>query len=140
MMLRSRNLSTGEALPLMPADQLRGSLRFAPRDRGPFTAPQLRLAVRQVHAKRIAGATEPFAEFDNNPAGFGISSTPMYRLVEVGVSSRLTAGSHPLDVSVDVQNLLDTPYRDFLDTQKGFALAQGRNVAVRISAPIRFIH
>lgn len=138
MMLRSRNLSTREALPLMPADQLRWNLRYAPRDRGPLHAPELRFGARHVGSKRIAGVTEPFAEFDNNPAGFGISSTPRYSVFEAGIATRLVATGHPLDVSLDVQNLLDTPYRDFLDTQKGFAVAQGRNLALRLSAPLRF--
>lgn len=139
MALRSRNLRTREALPLMPADQLRGSLRYAPRDRGMLRGSQLRLGARHVWAKSIAGPTEPFAEFDAHPEGFGISSTPAYTVVEAGASTRLQAGSQHLDLSLDVQNLTDAPYRDFLDTQKGFALAQGRNVSLRVSAPFRIL-
>ena len=72
-------------------------------------------------------------------SGFGISSTPAYSVWELGVGGRAGTGSRVVDVSVDVQNLLDTPYRDFLDTQKGFALAQGRNVSLRVSAPFHIL-
>lgn len=139
MVLRSRNLSTREALPLMPADQLRGTLRYTPRDHGILRGSQLRLGARHVWAKSIAGLTEPFAEFDANPAGFGISSTPAYNLVEAGASTRLQVGQQHLDLSLDIQNLTDAAYRDFLDTQKGFALAQGRNVSLRVSAPFHVL-
>lgn len=137
LMLRSENRSTGEALPLMPADQLRASLRYALRDRGALRHTLLRVGARHVWAKAIAGPTEPFAEFDTNPAGYGISSTPAYQVLEASISTRLQLGAQLLDLSLDVQNLADTPYRDFLDTQKGFALAQGRNISMRVGAPLR---
>jgi outer membrane receptor protein involved in Fe transport len=137
LMLRSLNRSTGEALPLMPADQWRASVRYAPRDRPAFRNTQLRVGARHAWAKAIAGPTEPYAEFDTNPAGYGISSTPAYHVVDASVSMRLLLGPQTLDLSVEVQNLADTPYRDFLDTQKGFALAQGRNISIRVGAPLR---
>ncbi|MBC7898182.1 MAG: TonB-dependent receptor [Cytophagaceae bacterium] len=139
MVLRSRNRRTREALPLMPADQWRGTLRYSPRDRGALRGSQLRVGARHVWAKSIAGLTEPFAEFDANPAGFGISSTPSYQVFEAGVSTRLQTGRQHLDLSLDVQNLTDAAYRDFLDTQKGFALSQGRNVSLRVSAPFHIL-
>jgi iron complex outermembrane receptor protein/hemoglobin/transferrin/lactoferrin receptor protein len=134
-LLRSKNLSTKEALPLMPADNLRGSLKWSPARLGLLQAPYVRVGGRHVWAKSIAGATEPFAEFDNNTAGYGISSTPGYSVYEAGAGGRVTLGARSIDIHLDVQNLFDTVYRDFLDTQKGFALAQGRNVGLRVSAP-----
>ena len=139
MALRSVNRATGEALPLMPSDQMRAALRWSRPRLALVRAPSARLGWRHSWAKRIAGPTEPFAEFDTNPLGFGISSTPAYSVWELGVGGRVGTGSRVVDVSVDVQNLLDTPYRDFLDTQKGFALAQGRNVSVRLSTPFTLL-
>ncbi len=139
MALRSENLSTGESLPLMPADQVRGSLRWSPKRFSIVQAPYVRLGGRHSSAKRIAGPTEPFAEFDNNPAGYGISSTPAYSVYEAGVGGRLLLGGQVLDVHLEALNLFDTAYRDFLDTQKGFALAQGRNVSLRVSAPFALL-
>lgn len=139
MALRSENLSTGESLPLMPADQVRGSLRWSPKRFSVVQAPYVRFGGRHSSAKRIAGLTEPFAEFDNNPAVYGISSTPAYSVYEAGVGGRLLLGGRALDVHLEALNLFDTAYRDFLDTQKGFSLAQGRNVSLRVSAPFALL-
>ncbi len=137
--LRSENLSTTESLPLMPADQARAALRWSPVRVPHVQAPYVRIGARHAWAKSIAGPTEPYAEFDANPAGYGISSTPAYTVSEAGFGGRVIVGAQPLDLHVEVTNLFDTPYRDFLDTQKGFALAQGRNVSVRVSAPFTLV-
>jgi iron complex outermembrane receptor protein/hemoglobin/transferrin/lactoferrin receptor protein len=47
-------------------------------------------------------------------------------------------GASEVDVHLSVENLLSTAYRDFLDTQKGFTLGAGRNVALRVSVPLVF--
>jgi iron complex outermembrane receptor protein/hemoglobin/transferrin/lactoferrin receptor protein len=133
--VRTRNQQTGEALPLMPADQLRGSLRVRPR-LAFAREPYVQLGVRHARPKRIAGITEPFAEFDANPEGFGISSTPAYTLVSAAVGARLAVGASSVELYIEVENLLDQAYRDFLDTQKGYALGQGRNLSVRVAAPL----
>lgn len=133
--LRSRNVARGEALPLMPADQARGSVRLAPARLGALRVPYAEVGAKRAWAKRRAGPTEPFAEFDDNPAGYGVSSTPAYVLLDAAVGGRLVAGHQALDVRVAVENLRDAAYRDFLDTQKGFTLGQGRNVTVRVALP-----
>jgi iron complex outermembrane receptor protein/hemoglobin/transferrin/lactoferrin receptor protein len=46
-------------------------------------------------------------------------------------------GPTPILVSFTVDNLLDEVYRSFLDTYKGYALSPGRNVGLRLSAPLR---
>jgi len=52
--------------------------------------------------------------------------------VEVQTTLRLGLGA-PLTLSVSVYNLLDTAYRDFLDTYKGYALSPGRDVQFSLS-------
>ncbi len=137
--LRSENLSTNEALPLMPADQGRAALRWSPARLPHVQAPYVRVGVRHAWAKSVAGPTEPYAEFDANPAGYGISSTPAYTVSEAGLGGRISIRAQPLDLHFEVTNLFDTAHRDFLDTQKGFALAQGRNVSIRMSAPFTLV-
>lgn len=133
--IRTENLTTSEALPLMPADNFRASIRYAPARVGALRAPYVRFGVKRVWAKSIAGATEPFADGDTNPAGFGTGSTPAYTIYEAGLGGRIIAASNPIDISLDAQNLTDVVYRDFLDTQKGYTLSMGRNVSLRVSMP-----
>jgi outer membrane receptor protein involved in Fe transport len=134
--VRTRNQTTQEQLPLMPADQIRGSLRLLQSRFAFAREPYLHVGVRHTRAKRIAGPTEPFAEFDNNPLGFGISSTPSYTLVDAGLGARLPFGPSSVELYLAVENLFNEAYRDFLDTQKGYALGQGRSVSVRLAAPL----
>lgn len=134
--VRSRNDATGERLPLMPADQLRGSVRFAVPDVGALQQPYIQVGVKHAWYQAIAGITEPFAEFDANPLGYGLSSTPAYTLVDAGAGTRLAVGASALELYLAVENLFDVAFRDFLDTQKGFTLGQGRNLTVRVAAPL----
>lgn len=129
----SRNLSTGEALPLMPADQLRASLRYAPRALAGLTSPYAQIGAKHAWFKGVAGPTEPFA--DGGSQGFGVASTPAYTVFDVGVGAHVVVGSSELELNLSVENLFDTAFSDFLDTQKGFTLGAGRNVALRVSVP-----
>jgi outer membrane receptor protein involved in Fe transport len=48
------------------------------------------------------------------------------------------AGPAQIAVTLTATNLLDTAYRAFLDTYKGYTLSMGRNVGLRVSAPLSF--
>ena len=134
--IASRNLLSGEALPLMPADQLRASLRLAPRAIGTLDGPYAQVGVKHAWYKAIAGQTEPFA--DGGSRGYGVASTEAYTLFDAGIGTRLAIGASDIEVYFDVDNLFNAAYRDFLDTQKGFTLGAGRNVSLRVAAPLVF--
>lgn len=134
--LRSRNLETGEQLPLMPADYVRASARYAGQRWGPVRAPYLEVGGKYAWAKAIAGPTEPFADPDLNPAGPGVGSTPAYAIANLGVGGQLAWAGGAVEMYLAVENLFDTAYRDFLDTLKGVALGQGRNLSLRVAVPL----
>lgn len=133
--VRGRNRATGEALPLMPADQGRLSVRYSPERLAWFGTPYLESSVRHVRAKSIASLTEPFADAERNPMGPGVGSTDRYTLLAIGAGGRVGT-ANPIDIHLAIENLLDTAYRDFLDTLKGVALGQGRNLSLRLAVPI----
>lgn len=132
--IASRNMATGEGLPLMPADLYRGSLRYAPKRIAVFELPYAQLGFKHAWAKGIAGPTEPFA--DGGSQGYGIASTPAYSLLDLSVGGQVAVGASAVEVVVTVDNALDTQFRDFLDSQKGFTLGLGRNVGVRVAVPL----
>ena len=131
--ISSKNIATGERLPLMPANQFRSALRFAPTSLGPIETPYVELGAKHAFAKTIAGPTEPFA--DGGSKGFGVASTDAYTTANAELGGRVTFGASALEVHVSIDNIFGTAYRDYLDTQKGFTLAAGRNVTVRVAAP-----
>jgi len=127
-------------LPLLPANTVRGFVRWVPADTGPLSNSQVELSVKHAFQKDAAGRFEPFAQFDDlNTAGpnppFGTASTRAYTVVNVEARTTLDLGV-PVTLSVGIDNLLDTPYRDFLDTYKGYALSPGRDLQVSLSTQI----
>ncbi|MGE5142179.1 MAG: TonB-dependent receptor [Acidobacteriota bacterium] len=66
--------------------------------------------------------------FDTGTAGYGLLD--LYG----GLDRHL--GSRPVRVELQVRNVLDTRYRDFLSRYKAFALNPGRNIVVRLSTEL----
>lgn len=127
--------SDGE-LPLLPSNTVSGFLRWVPEGTARVRNPQLQVNVKHAFQKEAAGRFEPFAQFDGDfGPPFGTASTRAYRVVNVEARTTLALGlGVPLTLVVGADNLLDEPYRDFLDTYKGYALSSGRNVRVSLSA------
>jgi len=66
--------------------------------------------------------------FDLGTAGYGLLD--LYG----GLDRHL--GSRPVRIELQVRNVLDTRYRDFLSRYKAFALNPGRNIVVRLSTEL----
>lgn len=66
--------------------------------------------------------------FDLGTAGYGLLD--LYG----GLNRHL--GSRPVRIELQVRNVLDTRYRDFLSRYKAFALNPGRNIVVRLSTEL----
>jgi len=123
-------------LPLIPANTLSGFLRYVPSGQGAFSNPFVEVEVKRALEQDAAGRFEPFSQFDGGfGPPFGTASTRAYTVVNAEVGTTVDLGA-PLSLSVEVRNLLDETYRDFLDTYKGYALSPGRDV--RFSLSTRF--
>jgi iron complex outermembrane receptor protein/hemoglobin/transferrin/lactoferrin receptor protein len=123
-------------LPLLPSNTVSGFARWVPAGTDQLRNPHVEVNVKHALDKDAAGRFEPFSQFD---AGFGppfgTASTQAYTVVNAEAQGTLRTGiGAPLTLSVGVDNLLDTAYRDFLDTYKGYALSPGRDIRVGVSA------
>jgi hemoglobin/transferrin/lactoferrin receptor protein len=123
-------------LPLLPPTQLGAFLKLRGPEAWILRSPQIRVSADRAWKKDAAGVIEPFSQFDRIP--FGTASTPGYTLLGLEAQTHLDLGTGPVMVSFTVDNILNEVYRSFLDTYKGYALSPGRNVGVRVSAPLRF--
>ncbi|WP_218668164.1 TonB-dependent receptor [Vreelandella utahensis] len=127
------NDQTGEDLPLQPADELLLEGTWTPGHWGWARDPHVRLGLRH-NASRDAAPGEPFSQFDNAP--FGTASTDAYTVADLGVGFSVDGGTGaPMRFSLEVRNLTDKSYRDFLDTYKGYALSPGRDVRMTVRVP-----
>lgn len=131
--VKGTNRDADEDLPMLPATKTSGEVRFTRALLGP--AEQLYLGVKVSHSasKNAAGAYEPFSQFDSMP--FGTASTGAYTLADLNLGFELPLFGHRADFTVQVKNLFNETYRDFLDTYKGYALGTGRNLIMKVSVP-----
>jgi iron complex outermembrane receptor protein/hemoglobin/transferrin/lactoferrin receptor protein len=127
--VRGELTESNDDVPSLPADRLTLETKLTQKNLGPLQNPYLSFRVEHAFNKESAGLKEPFGQFDNTP--FGTASTDAYTLLDVGVGFEY----EQVEFSVQVQNVLDEPYRDFLDTYKGYALSPGRSVVLTVSAP-----
>lgn len=132
--VNSENRKTGDDLPLQPADELSADATWSPGSWAGLQDPYLRLGVRH-NADKNAAPGEPFEQFDNKKP-FGTASTDSYTVADLSAGFGI-AHNHgePVRLSLEVNNLTDESYRDFLDTYKGYALSPGRDVRMTLRVP-----
>ena len=85
------------------------------------------------HKQSVASRYEQFAQYNYTP--FGSADTSSYVLFDMGVNSTVTLFKKELKVEIEATNLLDRAYRAYLDTYKGYALSQGRDISFSVTMP-----
>jgi len=109
----------GAELPLMPASMTRAEIRFVLPDMSLLQSPYLLVAMERVGAKSAAGVYEPFGQFDDGigpDIPFGVASTGAYSLLDVGIGFDVLVSGSPVNVDIEISNLLDRVHRDFLES------------------------
>lgn len=124
-------LDDGRQVPLLPPLKLSGEATVRDDRLGALLDPYVTLGVRYADSQQSAGRIEPFGQFDSPPPPFGTASTDVYALLDLEVGGEI--GKTGTRVQLAVNNLLDTDYRDFLDTYKNITLGPGRNVTLRLT-------
>ncbi len=134
-LIDTENETTGEDLPLTPANEALTELTWQPERFLGLEKPYARASLRYV-ASKTAAPGEPFQQFDRNPM-FGSASTDSYWLLDFAAGTVLKGpGERDLRVNLEVRNALDSSYRDFLNTYKGYALNPGRDVRLSLTVPL----
>lgn len=129
-MMQGRDTRNHRALPLMPAVNATLDMTYRFQGFQRIADPYIEIGTRYVGDKKSAGLYEPNSQYDGFP--FGTASTSAYWLWNVKMGAESNWGKQTLHFNLSVENLLDTSYRDFLDTYKGYALAMGRNVRLNL--------
>lgn len=124
--IKGENIASGDELPLMPANNARVALHFAPDDFSILKKQKISLDAKFADAKDSAGRYEPFSQFDNIPTG--TASTEAYTVWGLAYQAQVKLDQQSLNLYASVENLFNTSYVDFLNTYKGYSLDQGRNV------------
>jgi len=132
-----RDISSVDALPLLPASTLSGGFKLMKSQLGSIEDGFIGISVKHAYSKEAAGRYEPFWQFGNSPqfSNFGVASTDAYTLLNASIGCELPVWGRPISLQLSGKNLLNTAYRDFLDTYKGYALSPGRNITFKVNIP-----
>jgi outer membrane receptor protein involved in Fe transport len=123
-------------LPLMPPNRISAGTKLLLPDFSFVNNPYISVDARFVSSKNAAGIYEPFGQFDDGigpDLPFGVCSTTDYSVFNAGIGFTTKLLEQHLNFYLEITNLLDEDYRDFLDTYKGYTLSLGRSINLKIN-------
>ena len=128
--LRGSERTSGEPLYDMPADRIRGSIRALLPSSSWAVEPYIEIGLTAVREQTRVPEGTIYA-----------LPTDGYQLLhaELGATSLNVWGRH-VDATLEVQNLLDATYRDYLSRYKLFVDDPGRDVVFRLRIPLGSAH
>ena len=116
-MVRANDLNKSEAIIWMPADRYNFSLRRSFSGKfSPFIEGSLSHVARQ-------GRVSDDRDFTAAPDA--------YQLIDLAFGASTTVGSNNLNLFIDVENLMNTSYRDYMNRLRYYADELGRNISIR---------
>lgn len=124
-LVRGVRLPSGDFLAFMPADRMRLALHLHPDDLLGIHAPYFELAATAV--RRQTAVSPNVFDYAPPPAG--------YLTVDLTAGGQWFLAGTLIQTTLRIQNLLDTPYRDYLSRYRYFALNPGRNVILNATIP-----
>jgi iron complex outermembrane receptor protein len=122
--LQAKNLTTNDWLVWMPANRFSQEIMYRFRDgkkiKHAYISTELSHVMRQYNTPDESLGKQ---DYKAPPAA--------YTRVDLQASLTLSVWSKPLVVSLGVRNLLDTAYRDYLNSMRYFTDEMGRNISIR---------
>ena len=124
-LVRGTNLDTDEPLINMPADRMIPRLIFHLPEGGIFEHTDLEIegviVAKQTRVPDNADYAEP-------PKG--------YTLFNAGISTAMRFDRTPLTLHLEVQNVFNSTYRDYLSRFRYFVDEPGRSIILRVQVPL----
>lgn len=129
-LLWARNKQINDWLIGMPSHRVSGELNYQLADKGKFSETSIGLEVPVVFRQTRFPDENVHGRQDYKapPAG--------YTLVHLQLSSTVQLGRIPATLGIGVRNLLNTTYRDYLNSFRYFTDEMGRDINFRIKIPI----
>jgi iron complex outermembrane receptor protein len=129
-MLRARNLDSSDWLIRMPADRVRNVLSYTFSDSKKLTGSYISAEYSYVFKQtRTPDESKARQDYKEAPDAYGV--------VNADAGTTILFNQLPVTFSVGVRNLLNTSYRDYLNSLRYFTDETGRNFQFRIKIPIK---
>lgn len=123
-MVRAYNRQNGDHLIYIPADRFTGMFTFNLPD-----GKALRQTAIDVSASHVARQSRVRDDQDFAPAPAG------YTLFDAAISTVIPVYGYRWSLSLSVNNLFDTEYRDYLNRFRYYSADLGRNISFRLQIP-----
>lgn len=130
--VRARNTNTGEWLVGIPADSYDNSLRYEFGNAG--STRLMGKTYFSIGGQYVSEQTRYPTETDQDYA----LPPAAYFLLHAEAGTTLHLGKQPLEVGITGNNLLNTPYRDYLNRFRYYTDDLGRMLLFRVKVPIGF--
>lgn len=128
--LRAHDRKANDWLILMPSDRVSSSTRFSRN-----------LSEKWQHVFAEVGGKYVFRQ-TRIPRNFDEIDHPQppkgYFLLDAAIGAQYILARQPVTMSLSVNNLLNTRYRDYMDVFRYFLDQPGTNVVLRLSIPFQF--
>jgi iron complex outermembrane receptor protein len=132
----AENLDANDRFPLIPPMQLDNTLTYKKQSIGKWRDTFISLTSQVVFQQTRSPRTILPAEIENENiiSTFDFMDAPKtYGLFRLEIGSKLPLDNKDLTVGVAVENLLDTPYRNYMNRLRYYADEMGRNVSIRLN-------
>ncbi|HTE25123.1 TonB-dependent receptor [Flavitalea sp.] len=123
--LRAYNRNIDDWLISMPADRISNELVYTFKGNEHVSEPYVGLELANVFKQsRVPGDKFGKQDYKEPP--------PAYNLVNLNAAVTLRFGKHPFTLGAGVHNLLNTSYREYLNSFRYYVDEAGRNVQLRL--------
>lgn len=116
-----RDVVQRRGLVNIPSSNMQHSFNYSFKDATNFKQTNLTLTFRYMGRQRNITEDQDY-----------LPPPDAYTMFGVELGSNIQLGNHQVKCSVQIENLLDTTYRDYLNRQRYFADEPGRNINFRI--------
>ncbi len=128
-MLRARNLTANEWLIWMPSDRIENEIAWNFNDSKKFVNTSFSISSQHVlFQKRTPDNTLVKQDYKSPPPG--------YSLLHADFITTFNMGAFPLTLNLSCRNLLNTAYREYLNSFRYFTDEMGRNFIIRLKINI----
>jgi iron complex outermembrane recepter protein len=123
--LNARNTTTSDWLILMPANRCNNEIAYNFKDGKIFSNTYASIEIANVmEQKNIPSDVNGKQDYKAPP--------PAYTLVNCNAATTTNIGKVPVTLSLGVRNILNTTYRDYLNSMRYFSDEMGRNISFRL--------
>ncbi|MFN8245065.1 MAG: TonB-dependent receptor [Ferruginibacter sp.] len=140
--LRAWNRRAGEWLIQMPADRYETELSYDFHNGKQFRESYMKLSVQHILKQTRVPVTGNI-ELQNPDGTKYLASDyapppPAYTLLNIEAGTQLAVAKHIISLTLSVNNLLNTRYREYMNAFRYYADEMGRNISLRMKVPFEW--